>query len=60
MGNRFVYVLLYVILGDKLWLLFSLFECHRVSRELQLPDPKYRLVIPETVKSSELFGAVSL
>lgn len=47
-------------LGDKRELLFSLFECRRVSRDLQLPGPKHRPVIPETVKSSDLFGTLSL
>lgn len=40
MGTRFVYVFLCVILGDNVWLLFSLFECHKGSRELQLPGPQ--------------------
>lgn len=51
----------FVIWGEvgKTRLLFSLFECHRVNRELQLPGPKYRPVIPKTVKCSDLFGALS-
>lgn len=39
-GTRFVYVFLGVTLGDNVWLLFSLFECHKGSRDLQLPGPQ--------------------
>ena len=45
MGTRFVYVFLCVILGDNVWLLFSLFECHKGSRELQLPGAQDKPVI---------------